>query len=221
MTVLDHIERETGPRPSHAIIWMHGLGADGNDFFPIVPELLGAGMPACRFVFPHAPVRPISINQGLPMRAWYDVFAFDLVSREDEDGIRTSQGAIEALIEREHERGIPYENIVLAGFSQGCAMALHTGVRLDKRLAGIIGLSGYLPLTDTAPQEHSPANLDTPIFLGHGTMDPVVALARGQAARDALLALGHQPQWHTYSMPHAVCPQEIADIRSFLTQVLN
>lgn len=221
MTILDYVERETGPRPSHAVIWMHGLGADGNDFFPIVPELLGAGMPACRFIFPHAPVRPISINQGLPMRAWYDIFAFDLVSREDAEGIRASQGAIEALIEREHVRGIPYENIVLAGFSQGCAMALHTGVRLDKRLAGIIGLSGYLPLPDATTQEHSPANLDTPIFLGHGTMDPVVALARGQAARDALLALGYQPQWHTYAMPHTVCPQEIADIRAFLSKVLR
>ncbi|MBV6272444.1 carboxylesterase [Alcaligenaceae bacterium CGII-47] len=221
MTTLECLERETGPQPTHAIIWMHGLGADGNDFFPIVPELLGAGMPACRFVFPHAPVRPVSINQGMPMRAWYDIFAMDLVSREDADGVRTSQEAIKALIEREHLRGIPYSNIVLAGFSQGCAMALYTGVRLDKALAGIIGLSGYLPLMDTTAQEYTPANLATPIFLGHGTMDPVVALGRGQAARDTLLTLGYQPQWHAYPMMHAVCPQEIADIRAFLKTVLS
>lgn len=220
MTTLECLERETGAQPTHAIIWMHGLGADGNDFFPIVPELLGAGMPACRFVFPHAPVRPISINQGLPMRAWYDIFAIDLVSREDADGVRASQGAIEALIEREYQRGIPYENIVLAGFSQGCAMALYTGIRLDKSLAGMIGLSGYLPLADSTAHEHQPANLDTPIFLGHGTMDPVVALGRGTATRDLLTSLGYRPQWHDYPMLHAVCPQEIADIRAFLSQVL-
>lgn len=221
MTTLECLERETGPEATHAIIWMHGLGADGNDFFPIVPELMGAGLPACRFVFPHAPVRPVSINQGMPMRAWYDIFAFDLVSREDADGIRASETAIQALIEREHQRGIPYENIVLAGFSQGCAMALHTGIRQDKPLAGIIGLSGYLPLADSVTDEHHPASLDTPIFLGHGTMDPVVVPSRGEAARDTLTALGYQPQWHTYLMPHAVCPQEIADIRTFLGQVLS
>lgn len=221
MTMLECLERETGPHPTHAIIWMHGLGADGHDFFPIASELLGTGMPACRFIFPHAPVRPVSINQGMPMRAWYDIFATDLVSREDADGIRASQGAIEALIEREHLRAIPYENIVLAGFSQGCAMALYTGIRLDKSLAGIIGLSGYLPLIDTAAEEHSSANLGTPIFLGHGTMDPVVAFTRGLTTRDTLLTLGYQPQWHAYPMMHAVCPQEIADIRAFLAQVLN
>lgn len=220
MAILDAVERETGAQPHHAVIWMHGLGADGNDFSPIVPEVLGPGMPACRFVFPHAPVRPISINQGMAMRAWYDIFSFDLVSRQDADGIRASHQAIEALVEREHARGVPYENIVLAGFSQGCAMALHTGIRLDKPLAGIIGLSGYLPLADTAAAEHHRANLDTPIFLGHGTMDPVVALARGQAARESLLALGYRPQWRDYPMQHAVCPQEIADIRAFLGQVL-
>lgn len=221
MTMLECLERETGSQATHTVIWMHGLGADGNDFFPIVPELLGADMPACRFVFPHAPVRPISINQGMPMRAWYDIFAFDLVSREDADGIRASQGSIQALIEREYQRGIPHENIVLAGFSQGCAMALHTGIRLDKPLAGIIGLSGYLPLTDSVGIEHHPANLDTPIFLGHGTMDPVVSLSRGEAARDTLTSLGYQAQWHTYPMQHAVCPQEIADIRVFLSQAFG
>jgi phospholipase/carboxylesterase len=221
MDVLDCIEHETGAQPEYAIIWMHGLGADGNDFAPIVPELTGPGMPACRFVFPHAPVRPITINQGMPMRAWYDVHAFDPAGREDDAGIRASQLAIEALIEREHRRGIPSERIVLAGFSQGCAMALHTGVRQDQALAGIIGLSGYLPLLDTAADEHRAAHRDTPIFLAHGTMDPIVALARGEAARDALLSLGYAPHWHTYPMPHAVCPQEIEDIRSFLGRILR
>lgn len=221
MTTLECLEKETGPQPQYAVIWMHGLGADGYDFLPIVPELLASGMPATRFVFPHAPIRPISINQGMAMRAWYDIHTFDLVRREDGEGIRESAQSIETLIEREYTRGIPQGNIVLAGFSQGCAMALFTGLRHAGPLAGIIGLSGYLPLADTAADERHAGNEGTPIFLGHGTMDPVVVPTRGQDTRDLLVDLGYQPQWHTYPMAHAVCPQEIADLRAFLGSILR
>ncbi|MDN5842761.1 MAG: alpha/beta hydrolase [Alcaligenaceae bacterium] len=221
MSTLECLEKETGPQPEYAVIWMHGLGADGYDFLPIVPELLASGMPATRFVFPHAPIRPISINQGMAMRAWYDIQTVDLVRREDESGIRESAISIEALIEREHARGIARGHIVLAGFSQGCAMALFTGLRQVEPLAGIIGLSGYLPLADTTVAERHIGNDETPIFLGHGTMDPVVVPARGQDTRDLLVDLGYRPQWHTYPMAHAVCPQEIADLRAFLGAILR
>lgn len=221
MNTLECLEKETGPEPEYAVIWMHGLGADGYDFLPLVPELLASGMPATRFIFPHAPIRPISINQGMAMRAWYDIQTFDLVRREDASGIRESAQSIDALIEREHARGIARGHIVLAGFSQGCAMALFTGLRQAEPLAGIIGLSGYLPLADTTAAERQVGHEDTPIFLGHGTMDPVVVPARGQDTRDMLVDLGYQPQWHTYPMAHAVCPQEIADLRAFLGAILR
>ncbi|MEO6960138.1 MAG: dienelactone hydrolase family protein [Burkholderiaceae bacterium] len=218
--LLDCIETETGPDPTHAVIWLHGLGADGGDFAPLVPQLQSSNKPAIRFVFPHAPVRPITINNGFAMRAWYDIFSPDLVRREDELGIRASQQSIEALIARENSRGIPTEKIVLAGFSQGCALTLHTGLRLNQKLAGMIALSGYLPLADSLTSERHSANQDTPIFLAHGTLDPVVNFSRAQATRKILTDLNYPVTWETYAMPHAVCPQEIVDITRFLRQVL-
>lgn len=218
--LLDCIETETGPDPTHAVIWLHGLGADGSDFAPLVPQLQPSNKPAIRFVFPHAPVRPITVNNGFVMRAWYDIFSPDLIRREDEQGIRASQQAIEALIARENSRGIPTEKIVLAGFSQGCALTLHTGLRLNQKLAAMIGLSGYLPLADSLANERDPANQNTPIFLAHGTIDPMVNLSRAQATRRILTDLGYPITWETYVMPHAVCPQEIVDITHFLQQVL-
>jgi phospholipase/carboxylesterase len=218
--LLDCLEIETAPSPTHAVIWLHGLGADANDFAPIVPEVAQGLKKATRFVFPNAPVQPVTINGGMAMRSWYDILVMDLVRREDSEGIRASEMALRALIARENARGVPTSNIVLAGFSQGCAMTLHTGLRLPEKLAGMMGLSGYLPLIDLADAERQPANADTPIFLAHGLFDPVVALPRAEASRDKLQALGYDVRWHTYPMPHAVCPQEIDDIRGFLQAVI-
>lgn len=219
-SLLDCIEHETGPEPAHCVIWLHGLGADGHDFAPIVPELQLPAKLAVRFVFPHATIQPVTINGGMAMRSWYDILTPNLVKREDEAGIRISEQAIQALIARENARGIPSSRIVLAGFSQGCAMTLHTGIRLKEKLAGLMGLSGYLPLIDMAAHEREPANAATPIFLAHGTHDPVVTLERAEASRAKLIDLGYQVQWHTYPMPHSVCAQEIDDISSFLQSVL-
>ena len=217
---LETIERTTGPAPTHSVIWLHGLGADGNDFAPIVPELdLPAGA-SVRFVFPNAPVQRVTINNGMAMRSWYDILVMDLVRVEDARGIRASEAAIHKLIARENARGIPTSKIVLAGFSQGCAMTLHTGIRLPEKLAGMMGLSGYLPLLDTAEAERHGANQDTPIFLAHGQYDPVVSLPRAQASLAELQRLGYDVQWHTYPMPHSVCAEEVADISKFLNQVL-
>jgi phospholipase/carboxylesterase len=218
---LETIELQTGPQPTVSIIWMHGLGADGNDFVPIVHEMNLEGLPDIRFVFPNAPRIPVTINGGFVMRAWYDILGADLVRREDEAGLRLSCELITALIERENARGIPSERILLAGFSQGCAMALMTAVRHKEKLAGVIALSGYLPLLGTTAAEHSQANLETPFFIAHGTGDPVVIMARGTATRDALEQLGYPVQWHEYPMPHSVCVEEIEDIAKFLRQVLT
>jgi phospholipase/carboxylesterase len=218
--LLDSIEIETGPQPAHAVIWLHGLGADGNDFAPLVPELKLNDAPPIRFTFPHAPVRPVTINNGMVMRAWYDIYAPDLVRREDDAGLRDSQAAVEALIRRENQRGIPTERIVLAGFSQGCAMTLQVGLRLDRKLAGLIGLSGYLPLAALIEAERHNANHDTPIFLAHGTMDPVVVLPRAQATQQKLAELGYDITWKTYPMAHSVCLEEVQDIAAFLRKVL-
>jgi len=220
-TLLDCVQIDTAPNPTHAVIWLHGLGADGHDFAPVVPELNLDAAPPVRFVFPHAPVQPVTINGGMAMRSWYDIVSADLLRREDAEGIRASERQLRALIARENERGIPCERLVLAGFSQGCAMTLHTGLRLPQRLAGLIGLSGYLPLIEHSGTERDPANHDTPIFLAHGNADPVVALERAEASRDCLQALGYQVAWHTYPMPHSVCQQEIADIAAFLHKVLR
>jgi phospholipase/carboxylesterase len=220
--LLDAIQVETGGGRTGAaeatVIWLHGLGADGHDFEPIVPEL---GLPPTlrlRFVFPHAPVQAVTINGGLAMRAWYDITND---GRQDAAGIRASQQRVEALIEREKRRGVAPARIVLAGFSQGGAIALHTGLRHPERLAGILVLSTYLPLADTLAAEAHPANREVPIFMAHGTEDPLIPLARGRASRDALHALGYQIEWHEYPMPHSLCAEEIAHIGAWLTRVLS
>jgi phospholipase/carboxylesterase len=214
--LLDAVEIETAPAPRAAVIWMHGLGADGHDFEPIVPELDLAGVPAIRFVFPHAPMRPVTINAGMVMRAWYDVAGQGGVRREDEQGVRASQRAIEALIERERKRGV-----APARFSQGGARALHTGLRYPERLAGLVALSSFLPLPDTLAAEASPANRGVPIFVAHGTHDPMIPLDRARDSRDRLLALGYRVEWHEYPMPHSVCAEEIADLSAWLRRVLS
>jgi phospholipase/carboxylesterase len=218
--MLETVEIDTGPEPTHSVIWMHGLGANANDFVPIVAELRLAASPAVRFVFPNAPVQPVTINNGMVMRSWYDIRVVNLMRREDAAGIRRSQTAIETLVRRENARGVATRRIVLAGFSQGCAMALHTGLRLSEKLAGIIGLSGYLPLADSFAAERHAAGADTPIFLAHGTHDPVIGLPQAEASRALLIAQGHDVQWHTYPMPHSVHPDEVRDIALFLKQVL-
>lgn len=218
---LEALQFETGPDPVATIIVLHGLGADGNDFVPVAQELDLRAIGPVRFVFPHAPTMPVTINGGYVMRAWYDILGADLVRREDEAGLRNSATLVDALIENEKARGIPANRIVLMGFSQGCAMALMTGLRHAERLGGIIGLSGYLPLAATTGVERHAANHDVPIFLAHGKVDPVVPLVRATASRDALLALGYQPEWHEYYMPHSVAPEEIGDINAFLLRVLG
>jgi len=214
------VEIETGRNPQAAVIWLHGLGADGHDFEPIVPELVQRSERALRFVFPHAPMRPVTLNAGYVMRAWYDIIAIDRRAAEDESGIRASQALITELIRRENARGIATERIVLAGFSQGGAMALYSGTRYAERLAGIIGLSCYQLLAGRFAAERNPANQATPIFLAHGTEDPVVPPALGEATCQQLQAAGYTVEWHAYSMPHSVCPQEVADIAAWLRRVL-
>jgi phospholipase/carboxylesterase len=219
-SLLPFIERETAPNPNAAVIWLHGLGADGNDFAGLVPELNLAGCGPIRFVFPHAPHQPVTINGGYVMPAWYDILGAHLTQQQDAQGIERSEGQIVALIENEISRGIPSQRIVLAGFSQGCAMVLHTGLRFPRQLAGIVGLSGYLPLADRLTNERHAANFQTPIFMAHGTLDPVVVLARAEESRRLLEAHGYPVSWHTYAMPHSVHPQEIQDISAFLRSVL-
>jgi phospholipase/carboxylesterase len=218
--LLDSVELATGAQPTRSVIWLHGLGADGHDFEPIVGQLDLTGLPPIRFVFPHATVQPVTVNGGMAMRSWYDILVADLVRREDEAGIRASQQLVENLVARENQRGIATEHIVLAGFSQGCAMTLHTGLRMPQRLAGLVALSGYLPLAEKLAAERSEANAATPIFMGHGTSDPVVQLARATHGRDVLQALGYAVEWHTYPMPHSVCLPEIADVSNFLRKTL-
>jgi len=212
------IEIETGDYPRATVMLMHGLGADGNDFVPLVQELDLAAVGPVRFVFPNAPVMPVSLNGGYAMPAWYDIHPDR--SREDEAGLRRSQAAIEELLAREKVRGIPARCIVLAGFSQGCAMALMTGLRHAEALAGIVGLSGYLPLAGLTAAERSAANQATPIFMAHGEQDKMVVMPRATASRDALQALGYNVQWQQYPMPHSVCMEEVADLNRWLLQVL-
>jgi phospholipase/carboxylesterase len=219
--LLPRIELESAANPTAAVIWLHGLGADGNDFAGIVPELDLGGCPAIRFVFPHAPSLRITINGGYVMPGWYDITGVDLVSRQDAAGIQKSERAIVALIENEIARGIPAANIVLAGFSQGSAMSLHTALRYGHKLAGVMALSGYLPLADRFASERTAPNANTPIFMAHGTQDPVVVIARAEESRNALAALGHPVEWHTYPMQHSVHPNELADISAFLKRVLG
>ena len=218
---LEAIEIETAASPGASIIWMHGLGADGHDFVDVVPELSLPARPGVRFVFPHAPMRPVTINGGYVMRAWYDIRDDGGVRREDSAGVRASQKAVEALIAREKERGVPAAAIVLAGFSQGGAMALHTALRHTERLAGVMALSCSLPLADTLAAEAAPANRDVSIFMAHGTHDPMIPMARALRAREVLTGLGYRLEWHEYPMPHSVCVEEIADIGVWLGKVLG
>lgn len=219
----DPIEIETGPSPRASIMLMHGLGADGNDFVPVAHEMDLSAVGPVRFVFPNAPVMPVSLNGGYPMPAWYDIHPPQpgQPRREDEAGLRRSQAALEALLAREKARGIPAGRIVIAGFSQGCAMALMTGLRHAQPLAGIVGLSGYLPIAATTAAERHPANQHTPIFMAHGQHDEMVVMSRATESRDLLRSLGYDVQWHDYPMPHSVCMEEIADLARWLNQVLS
>jgi len=218
--LLETIEIDTAPNPGVSIIWMHGLGADGNDFVPLVGELDLSGLPGIRFVFPHANTMPVTINGGYVMRAWYDILGNDLVRHEDEAGLRSSQAQIEALIAREKARGVPAGRIILAGFSQGCAMALQTGLRHPETLAGLMCLSGYVPLANKLSNERSEASLATPIFMVHGRSDGVIPIARAEQSRDLLKALSYRVEWHEYMMQHSLCQEEIDDIGAWLKKVL-
>ena len=219
--MLETIEIDTAPNPTAAVIWMHGLGADGSDFVPIVREFDLTGCPPIRFVFPHAPTMPVTVNNGYVMRAWYDILGADLTRREDEAGLRASQAAIEELIAAQNALGIASERIVLAGFSQGCAMTLQTGLRHPQRLAGLLCLSGYLPLPAALAAENTAANQSVPIFMAHGRTDTVIPIDRAKASRDLLEQFGYAVQWHDYPMPHSVCPEEVDDIAVWLKRVLS
>jgi phospholipase/carboxylesterase len=214
---MEAIEIQTGSKPAASIIWLHGLGADGHDFEPIVPELKLAK--PLRFVFPHAPVRPVTINQGMRMRAWYDILQLG-GGPEDDAGIRASQRLVEELIAEEKKKGLPAEKIVMAGFSQGGAIALQTALRYPERLAGVLALSTYLPLAGSLKSEGSPANQDIPIFMAHGRYDDIIPLRRGEESRKLLEAAGYRVEWHEYPMPHSVCAEEIAGIAAFLARVV-
>jgi phospholipase/carboxylesterase len=218
---LECIEQQTTDAPGTSLIVLHGLGADGNDFVPIARELDLSAVGGARFVFPHAPMRPVTMNGGYVMRAWYDIAGTPQARREDEAGLRESQARIEALIAREVARGTPASRIVLMGFSQGCAMTLLTGLRYPERLAGLVGLSGYLPLSASTAAERSAANADVPMFLAHGREDPMIGIERALSSRDALLTLGYSIEWHDYAMPHSVCMDEIADLNRWLLRVLG
>ncbi len=216
-TLLETVELQTQDSVQYSIIWMHGLGADANDFVPIVPELKFPDGVGVRFIFPNAPVRPITINNGMAMRGWFDILSLARIEREeDEQGLYESKEHIEALIKRENERGIPSERIFLAGFSQGCAMTLLTGVRYPEKLAGLIGLSGYLPLYQRTAEEASVANKDTPIFLVHGNFDPVIPIQIAHTSHQKLVELGYQVEWRQYPMAHQVCAEEVADLNQFI-----
>ena len=217
---LETVEHETGSPVGASVIWMHGLGADGHDFEPIVPAL-GLRSVHLRFVFPHAPVRPVTLNGGMPMRAWFDIVGIDRNAIQDEAGIRRAESQVHALLRRENERGVPSEKIVLAGFSQGGAVALHTALRYPERLAAVLALSTFLPLRETVDAEAGLPNRETPFFMGHGAMDPLVIPALGEETRDFLRERGYAVDWRSYPMVHAVCPDEVEDIRRFLSRTLE
>jgi phospholipase/carboxylesterase len=218
--LLPAVEIEPAGPADASVVLMHGLGADGHDFETLVFELRLPAASAIRWVFPHAPIRPVTLNGGMPMRAWFDIFGLDRRSREDEAGIRASAESVQALVQREKERGIPAGRIVLAGFSQGGAIALHVALREPEPLAGVLALSTYLPLRSTLPGEIHPANATVPLFLAHGTADPIVPLTVAESSRETLLANGFAVEWHTYPMPHSLCAEEVADIREWLLKVL-
>ena len=217
---LETVEVEPGAAADAAVLLMHGLGADGHDFESLVPELRLPTSPSIRWVFPHAPVRPVTINGGFRMRAWYDIVALDRSAPEDEGGIRESAEALFALARRERERGIAADRIVLAGFSQGGAMALFAALRWPERLAGVVALSTYLPLAAKLEDEAHPANANAPVFMAHGTFDPLVPPALGEGSRDFLRSRGHDVEWHAYPMPHSVCADEVKDLRGWLLRAL-
>jgi phospholipase/carboxylesterase len=218
---LQVLEAQTGENPRASILVLHGLGADGRDFVPVAEQLDLSPVGPVRYIFPSAPEIPVTINGGYVMPAWYDILGADLAQRQDEAGMRRTQAAIDQLIAREVARGMPASRIVLAGFSQGCAMALMTGLRHRERLAGILGLSGYLPLADKLALERSPANADVPIFLAHGSQDDVVRIDRARASRDLLLGMGYPVQWQDYAMGHTLCLEELQDMQAWLRQVLD
>ena len=223
MELPETVEVLSGADPQGSVIWLHGLGADGHDFEPIVPDLGLGGRLSLRFVFPHAPMRPVTINGGMTMRAWYDVLSLDRGGPQDEDGIRESCRMLEMLIEREHERKIPYEKILLAGFSQGGAIALHAALRHPQRLAGLMALSTWLPLADCFDAEvvrnAGAQSRELPIFMAHGSFDPMLPIALGQHSHEALQQAGYNVEWHDYPMAHAVCAEEITDISNWLLSV--
>lgn len=218
--MLETVEIQTGSSPKASVIWLHGLGADGHDFEPIVPELVGRTERPLRFVFPHAPVQPVTLNGGMAMRSWYDIIGIDRLARQDDVGVRRSDAQIRELIRRENERGVPTSNIVLAGFSQGGAMALFSGVRYPEKLAGIMGLSCYMVLAPTLDAERHEANQHTPVFMAHGEYDPVVDVSLGSESCKLLADRGYKTEWRTYPMPHAVAPEEIENIGAWLRKVL-
>jgi phospholipase/carboxylesterase len=217
---LQTVEIETGPSPQASVIWLHGLGADGHDFEPIVPAL-APFLPPTRFIFPHAPVRPVTVNGGMPMRAWYDIVSFDRSPPRDREGVESSRAALERLVAREEARGVPDDAIVVAGFSQGGALALYTGLRLDRTLAGLMGLSTYLLFSGELESARCAASNTVPVFVAHGTYDPVVPFMAGQHVARTLRDLGYEVEWHEYPMPHAVCPEEVGHIGAWLSARLR
>ena len=216
--LLETVEQETGPDPQWSILWLHGLGADGQDFAPVVPEMVRPDWPALRFVFPHAPVRAVTINGGVRMRAWYDIRALDLAQRADESGVNESIALVEALVAREAARGVPAHRLILAGFSQGGAITLASGLLRATPFAGLVALSAYLPMHDRAAQRLATGANAQPVFMAHGTLDPVVPYAAGEASARVLAALGFQVDWHRYAMPHSVCAEEIRDLGDWLSR---
>ncbi len=214
--MLETVEQETGASPQWSIIWLHGLGADGHDFAPIVPELVRPHWPALRFVFPHAPKRPVSINNGMPMRAWYDIVSMDFRSRADAAGVAESVAQVEALIAREQARGIPLERILLAGFSQGGAITLSVGLRRRERLAGLIALSTYLPEVDAAAAQLVDGANAQPVFMAHGSADPVIPVQIAEHSLQVLQQLGFEVQWQRYPMAHQVCAEEISALGDWM-----
>ena len=217
----DAVEISTGPNPTAAVIWLHGLGADGHDFEPVVPQLTWPGAPGIRFIFPHAPVRPVTLNNGMAMRAWYDIVSLTGNRDQDQKGIADSVNDTAALVRRERERGIDADRIVVAGFSQGGAIALQLAVRYPEKLAGLIALSTYMLLDHRLENDRHEANKDLPLFVGHGRSDPMVPFMLGEQLAERMRSLGHPVEWHSYPMLHAVCPEEIADLSAWLRTTLD
>lgn len=215
------IELETAPAPEASVIWLHGLGADGHDFEPVVPMLGLSRTPAVRFVFPHAPLRAVTINGGMVMRAWYDIVPAVQGFAENAKDVREAEGILRGFIERERSRGVVARNIVVAGFSQGGAIALQTALRYPTRLGGVLALSTYLPLASTLAEERDPSNSDIPIFMAHGEYDPLISLSRAERSRALLQQLGYAVEWRTYPMPHSVCAEELTDVGGWLNGVLH